>query len=209
MRIRPFLLGNVLLVALLSSVDVSAAFRRGPESFLDSDDYRDGEEIVGVFLGDEEYARMVEGVEYRGIEFDWTWYRANYRKPTRPTRLEFRVADYGTVRVLPVINRAPALAPGIEEEVRELFVQAMGRLGLEVVGEGEAAALELGVAIVDYKADSTYIFIANIDPFIELEVRLRDTDTGEPLVLIRNQDHNSTPVLGAGDTAAGLMRVLQ
>lgn len=211
-RIAKSLLVGLLWATLWSALlppAASAALRRGPDSFLDSGDYRDGEEVVGVFLGDDEYARMIEGVEYRGVEFDWSWYQAEYAKPRRPTRLTFRVADYGTVRVLPVVNHAPAIAPGLEEEVRPLFVQAMERLGLRVVEDGEQAALELGVAIVDYKADSTYIFVANVDPFIELEVRLRDLSTGEPLVLIRNQDHNSTPVLGAGDTAAALMRVLQ
>jgi hypothetical protein len=203
------LLGRAL-AALLPAAAADAGLRRGgPATFLDSDDYRDGEEVVGVFLGDDEYGRMIEDVEFHGVGFDWTWYRADYAKPRKPARLLFRAADYGTVRVLPVANHAPALAPGLEEEVRGLFVQAMERLGLRVVGDDEEAALELGVAIVDYKADSTYIFFANIDPFIELEVRLRDTATGEPLVLIRNQDHNSTPALGAADTAAGLMRVLQ
>jgi hypothetical protein len=183
--------------------------RGGPKTFLDSDDYRDGEEVVGVLLSDDEYGKMIEDVEFRGLDFDWTWYHADYAKPRKPTRLLFRAADFGTVRVLPVANHAPALAPGLEEEVRELFVQAMERLGLRVVGDGEEAQLELAVAIVDYKADSTYIFVATVDPFIELEVRLRDTASGQPLVLIRNQDHNSTPVLGAADTAAGLMRLLQ
>lgn len=208
-RLRPLLACGLVLAALLPAAGAAAAFRRGPESFLDSGDYRDGEEVVGVFLTDAEYARMTEGVEYRGVEFDWSWYHAEYAKPGKPTRLLFRAADYGTVRVPPVVNHAPAVALGVEEEVRALFVNAMERLGLRVVGDGEPAALELGVAIVDYKADSTYIFVANLDPFIELEVRLLDTSTGEPLLLVRNQDHNRTPVQGAGDTAGGVIRVLQ
>jgi len=209
-RVRLLVACGLVLAALLPAASVGAAFRRGgPASFLDSDDYRDGEEVVGVFLTDGEYARMIEDVEYRGVGFDWTWYHAEYAKPRQPARLLFRAADYGTVRVPPVANHSPALAPGLEDEVRGLFVQAMERLGLRVVGDGEEAALALGVAIVDYKADSTYIFVANIDPFIELEVRLRDLATGEPLLLVRNQDHNRTPVEGAADTAAGVMRVLQ
>lgn len=207
--VGPILIAGVALAGVSFGSGAEAAFRRGPETFLDSDDYRDGEEVVGVFLGDEEYARMIEGIEFRGIEFDWSWYQADYAKPRKPTRMLFRAADYGTVRVLPVQNDAPALVSDLEDEVRGVFVQAMERLGLRVVGDGEEAALELGVAIVDYKADSTYIFFANVDPFIELEIRLRDLATGEPLVLIRNQDHNSTPLLGAADTAAGVMRVLQ
>lgn len=199
----------LLAIAFLAATGADAGPRRGPESFLDSDDYRDGEEVVGVLLGDDEYARMLEGIEFRGIEFDWAWYKADYAKPRKPTGLLFRAADYGTVRVPPVTNHSPALAPGVEEEVRELFVHAMERLGLRVAGDGEEAALELDVAIVDYKADSTYIFVAYVDPFIELEVRLRNTATGEALLLVRNQDHNSTPVQGAADTAGALIRILQ
>jgi hypothetical protein len=202
-------LGSLAVVSLLATVAEAGLLRRGPQTFLDSDDYRDGEEVVGVLLGDDEYALMIEGIEFRGIEFDWTWYKADYAKPRKPTRLLFRAADYGTVRVAPVTNHSPAVAPGVEEEVRELFVHAMERLGLRVAADGEEAALELDVAIVDYKADSTYIFVGNVDPFIELEVRLRETATGEPLLLVRNQDHNSTPVLGAADTAGALIRVLQ
>lgn len=206
-RTLPALLAGAL--ALLS-VDAGAAFGRGgPDTFLDSDDYKDGEEIVGVFLTDEEYGRMLEDVEFRGVDFDWVWYKADYRKPRKPTELLFRAADYGTVRVLPVKNHSAAIAPGLEEEVRELFVHAMERLGLEVVGEGEEAGLELGVAIVDYKADRTYIYVGMVDPFIELEIRLRDTATGEALVLVRNQDHGSTPAQGAADSAGSLIRLLQ
>jgi hypothetical protein len=195
---------------LLTAGDAGAAFRRGgPDTFLDSDDYRDGEEVVGVFLTDDEYGRMLEDVEFRGVDFDWVWYSAEYAKPRKPTRLLFRAADYGTVRVPPVTNHSPAIAPGLEEEVRELFVHALERLGLRVVADGEEAALELGVVIVDYKADRTYIYVAMIDPFVELEIRLRDTATGEPLVLIRNQDHGATPVQGAADSAGSLIRLLQ
>lgn len=208
-RIQQRTIPTLLVLLLLVAASADAAFRRGPQSFLDSDDYRDGEEVVGVLLSDDEYALMIEGIEYRGIELDWSWYKADYAKPRKPTRLLFRAADYRTVRVAPVTNHSPAVAPGVEEEVRELFVHAMERLGLTVVGEGEEAELELDVAIVDYKADSTYIFVGYVDPFIELEVRLRDTATGEPLLLVRNQDHNSTPVQGAADTAGALIRVLQ
>lgn len=212
--LRPFLsrglVPGLLLALLLPAFDAGAAFRRrGPETFLDSDDYRDGEEVVGVFLTDDEYAKMIEEVDFRGVDFDWAWYKADYAKPRKPTRLLFRAGDHGTVAVLPVVNHAPVIAPGVEEEVRDLFVQAMERLGLRVVGEGEEAALELGVAIVDYKSDSTFIYVGRIDPFIELEIRLRDTASGEPLLLVRNQDHNSTPVLGAADSAGSLLRVLQ
>jgi hypothetical protein len=42
------------------------------------------------------------------------------------------------------------------------------------------------------KRDSTYIYWATVEPFIELEVRLRDVRTGENLLLLRNQAHSTT-----------------
>ena len=101
------------------------------------------------------------------------------------------------------------MVAGLEEEVGKYFAAALERLGLTVVGENAKADLELGVGIVDYKADKTYAYVAMIDPFIELEVRLRDLRAGRDLVLIRNQDHGNTPLEGAGDTAASLMLLLQ
>jgi len=81
--------------------------------------------------------------------------------------------------------------PATLDGVRVAFTLALEQLGLTVVKDG--APLEMCVAIVDIKRDSTYAYVATIEPFIELEVRLRDAKTGENLVLIRNQAHSTTP----------------
>lgn len=183
---------------------------RGGDTFLNSDDYRDGEEIVDVFLTAPHYARMTEEFEYRGVEFDWAWVKGAYggRKGKQFLGPDFDIRGYSTIRVS-AQNFSPGLVPDLEDQVRPYFVEAMRRLGLTVVENNRDADLELGIAIVDFKSDQTYIFVAMLDPFIELELRLRDLRTGEDLMLVRNQDHNKTPVQGAGDTAASMMLVLQ
>ncbi len=180
------------------------------DSFLRSDDFKEGEEIVNVYFKESEYALIREEFEFRGVDFDWAWVKGEYsgRKGKQLVKTSFNISDYSTARVVSAGNFSPSLEDGLEDGVKKYFGTALKRLGLTIV-EGEDADLELGVAIVDYKADKTYAFVAMIDPFIELEVRLRDLRSGEDLVLIRNQDHNNTPLEGAGDTAASLMRILQ
>jgi hypothetical protein len=82
--------------------------------------------------------------------------------------------------------------PATLDAVREAFTLAVEQMGLEVVKDGAPADLEFGVAIVDIKRDSTYAYVATIEPFIELEVRLRDVSAGENLLLLRNQAHSTT-----------------
>jgi hypothetical protein len=82
-------------------------------------------------------------------------------------------------------------------------------MGLEVAKDGAAAELELGIAVVDLKRDSTYIYFGNVDPFIELEVRLRDTARGENLILLRNQAHSKTPEDAALNYADTLVKFLR
>ena len=180
------------------------------DSYLKSDEYQEGEEITDVYFKEPEYALIREDFEFRGMGFDWAWIKGSYsgRRGKKFLGPSFSMSDYSTVRVVIAGNYSPSLEDGLEEGVRQYFVKAFERLGLTVT-EGGSADLELGVAIVDYKSDQTYAFVAMIDPFIELEVRLRDLRAGEDLVLIRNQDHNKTPLQGAGDTAAYLLAMLK
>ncbi|MDI9631209.1 MAG: hypothetical protein QM311_07105 [Acidobacteriota bacterium] len=188
--------------------------RRAPrearyKTFLDSDDYRDGEEVVGAFLTDADYGRMVEDLQYRGVTFDWGWVLAEGDKRHKPATLGFSISSYRTVHVAPVRNVAGKIAPGIEKEVHDVLTEAMRQLGLEMVAEPDAADLVLGAAVVDYKADGTYIFFAVVDPYVELEIRLHDRGAGQDLLLVRHRDHNKTPALGAADTAGDLVRFLR
>lgn len=176
-------------------------------SFLRSDDYRDGEEVVGVLLTDEEYGMIVEDLTRNGAEVNWGWMDATSGNRSEPRDLAFSIADYETVRVPAVENRSMKVAPEIEEETREAFVEALGLLGLEVV-DGDAD-LELDLAVVDYKSDQTFVWVTTLDPFVEIEGRLTDLRADKPLLLFRHQEHGGTPAAAAADTAGELVNLLR
>jgi len=197
----------LLLVTGCGSVTLPGS-GRGPHTFIDSGDYRDGEEIVGVVLHDEDYAKMVEDIERNGADFNWGWVKALDGKPARPATLAFDLTQYSTVRVLPVVNKSMKVAPEIEQAATDALIQAMQMLDLEVV-DSESADLELEAAVVDYKSDRTYIYVGMLDPFIEMEGRLEDLATGETLLLFRHQEHGGTPADAAGDTAGQVAMFLR
>lgn len=182
---------NVLaLTLLLGGLAALPAPSLAGDTFIESDDYKEGEEIVGKFLKDDAYRKMVEEITRNGEEFDWGWVKAQ-GKPAKPKQLGFDLASYKTVAIPEVQNFAGIASGGeLPGKVKEAFALAMKEFGIEVVKEGQAADLELGLAIVDAKRDSTFIYFGNVKPFIEIELRLRAVSSGEELVLLRNQAHS-------------------
>ena len=231
------LLCRVLIPACLLVGLAAPSTGLAADYFLESDDYRDGEEVVGKFLVDSDYAIMVEEIERNGQSFDWGWVKTpGYseqvaepiaatpvrkrtlltRKPRsggrtiqEPRQLAFDLKSYKSVYVAPVGVFFGLKDPVLTESTRESFKQAMDTLGLKPVESAEAADLELGLAIVDLKAERTYAYVAMIDPFIELELKLVDRATGERLVLLRNQAHSGTPTDAARRFATLLVGFLQ
>ena len=220
--------GGTFLLTLALALPASAA-----DYFVNSDDYKDGEEIVNVFLKEDDYRLMVEDIERNGEGFDWGWVKVAGATPapaaeeqgkkkgllkklsrggggpdvSNPRQLGFDLSSYKTVSIPEVKNFSGVVPQHLPGEVRDAFVQAAQTLGLEVVkGKGD---LELEVAIVDIKRDSTYIYFANVQPFIELEMRLRDAKTGENLMLLRNQAHSDTPADAAMNYASSLVKFLR
>ncbi len=209
-----------------------AGSAQAADFFIESDDYKDGEEIVNVFLKAEDYRLMVEDIERNGETFDWGWVKTPGAEaaaaepagkkgllkkfkggrggnPAEPKELGFSLGSYKTVFVSKVENFSGLIPPGTQDRVQESFVLAMKEAGLEVVESAAGAALELKVAIVDIKRDSTYVYFANIDPFIELELRLKDLGTGEKLLLLRNQSHSNTPEDASLNYASSLLKFLR
>lgn len=181
------------------------------ERFIKSDDYEEGEEIVGVFLTDDDYRIMVDDLERRGQEFDWGWALTAGWEPGKKTRQEaddlgFDLGDYATVRIPEVENFAGIMKDEELAEVRDAFVLAAEQLGLEVVGTGGAADLELAVAIVDVNREGGGFGIFKVDPFIEMEIRLRDLGADRNLMLLRHQKHSETPGGSALETANTLVQ---
>jgi hypothetical protein len=221
--------GQFLFLLLLASPLLAG------DTFLDSDDYKDGEEVVNVFLKADEYRLMVEEFERNGEEFDWGWVKTatsaaqpaaapeekkgklgrlfgSSRKgggnPARPGALGFDLRSYKSVSIS-VQNFAGLVTPATLAAVTDAFTLAMEQMGLSVVKDGSAADLSLGIAIVDIKRDRTYAYVAMIDPFIELELQLRDNTKGENLLLLRNQAHSTTPEEAALRYADVLIKFLR
>lgn len=214
---RPRRLAIALTVLLLAAWAPGA---HADDLFIESDDYEEGEEIVNVFLQDEHYRIMVEDLERRGQEFDWGWAlterwqdrRAGDKrvKPrSKADDLGFALSDYGTVRIPEVENFAGIMKDDELGEVRDAYVLAAEQLGLEVV-DGGPADLELAVAIVDVNREGGGFGPFKIDPFIEMEFRLRELGGGErDLILVRHQKHSETPGGSALETANMLTQFMR
>jgi hypothetical protein len=210
-------------IAVVALALVVAVPLRADDYFIQSDDYKEGEEIVGKFLQDADYAIMIEEITRNGDEFDWGWVKTPGWVPPgappppedpaakkkggmfkrggkgsgpktvrAPKELGFDLKSYKTVYIPPVQNFYGLKEKSLSEQARESFGLAMEALGLTVVQNASKADLELGLAIVDAKNEGTFAVVARIDPFIEIELRLRDLKSGENLVLLRNQAHSNS-----------------
>ena len=200
---------GMMLVAAALVVTHSAPLSAGG-TFLKSDDFKDGEEVVNVFFKAPEYGRMVEEIERNEANFDWGWAKQDGKKANKPKVLGFDLRPPKTIRISFVKNFARAIYPNIEEGVRQAFTLAWQQMGLQVVpGAADPADLELQLAIVDIKATSTYAYVAMIPPFVEIELRLLDAKSGEDLLLLRNQEHAADPIAAAGAYASELIEFLR
>lgn len=176
---KKLVLGMIVLVLSLPA----AAWA---DKFIQSDDYKEGDEVVGKFLADADYQLMIDDVERNDEEFDWTWVSAE--KPNKPKVLKFSLQGK-KVHIPEVPNLAGLKAKNLPPVVAENFGEAMKILGAEVVTDAAAADYELGIAIVDTDSGGGWApYVGKIDPSVELEIRLRDKD-GQNLLLIRSQEH--------------------
>lgn len=202
----PWIATGLLLASIVGGVVPAGA----ADTFLKSDDFKDGEEVVNVFFKEAEYGRLVEDIERNDAEFDWGWAKQTGKKAAKPKVLAFDIRTAKTIRISFVKNFARAIHPGIEDAVRQSFTLAWQQMGLQVVqGPADPADLELQLAIVDIKATGTFAWVANIPPFVEIELRLMDARTGEDLLLIRNQEHGPDPNAAAGSYASELIEFLR
>ena len=227
--LRTALAAPILALPLAFVLSLPAAPARA-EVFIHSDDYKDGEEITGVFFGDEEYAKMVDDFERNGQQFDWGWaltpgwesaaaraespdegkkkkgffgrFKSHGPEPEHePDELAFDLADYKTVRVPEVKNFSGIMKDDELASVRESLELAMKQVGLEPVESGPAD-LELSAAVVDINREGGGFGLIQVDPFIEIEIRLRDLDNDRDLLLLRNQKHGDTPTDAALEYAS-------
>ena len=219
-----------LLTAALCSTPAARA-----ESFLESDDYKDGEEVVNVFLHDDDYAIMVEEFTRNGQEFDWAWVltpgwsatpapaapaggglrgrlgrRSGPKLDSSPKQLGFSLADYKTAFVPAVGNFAGIVRPEELTQVHEALVSAVKEMGLKPAASEGEADLVLESALVDVGREGGGFGLIQVKPFIELELRLREkADGGRTLFLGRTQKHASNAFDASLELASQLALVLR
>jgi hypothetical protein len=191
---------------------VAAAFAgsglQARETFLTSDDYK--EELVGKFLTDQDYGMMVDSLERNDVEFDWGYVKTADGKLKKIKALGFDLASYKTVRIPAVQDFSDSLSPDLATKTHDGFERMAKSLGLEVVApDAKDAGLELGVAIIDLKREKTYAYVAMIDPYVKLEIRLRAVASGENLLLLRNRSHSDTPESASLRAATQLLKFLK
>jgi hypothetical protein len=192
------------LLALVLSVPAVAG-----GNFLKSDDYKDGEEVVKVFLQDEDYGKMIGDVERNDIDFDWLWVKtADGKMKDKVKALGFDIKSAKTVAIPEVKKFSKGMVPDETlKAVRESLVAGFKELGIDTVASGGDLSFE--AVLVDYKKDSTYAVVAVVKPFIEIEARLKDNRSGETWMLVRDQCHGDDPAGAAFNFADELLRFLQ
>lgn len=218
-------LRKLALGALALTLAVAApAAHAAEDTFVDSDDYQEGEEIKNVFLKDADYQIMIEDLERNGQDFDWGWaltpgWQGSDAAPVaepqpkrrfgrggggrgsnlvqEPKQLGFDVTSFGSISISDVENFSGLMSPEELAAVRQAFVLGFEQLGLQVVGAGAPADLDLDMALVDINREGGGFGWIQVEPFIELELRLRDTANDRDLLLIRNQEHGDDPEAAA------------
>ena len=203
------MLRNRFAIALAAVLAAPVALH-ADDTFLQSDDFKDGEEVVNVFLKEDEYAIMVEDFARNGQEFDWAWAltpgwaapaaateqprgrfgrRSGPKLEQNPKQLGFALSDYKTAYVPAVQNFAGIVRPEELAQVHEALVSAVKEMGLTPVSNADGADLVLETALVDVGREGGGFAYVQVDPFIELEVRLKERASDRTLFLARQQKH--------------------
>lgn len=202
-----------LAACVLLTTALCAAPALRAETFRDSDDYKEGEEVINVFLHEDDYAIMVEEFARNGQEFDWGWAltpgwnaappaaeasgvrgrlgrRSGPKLDSSPKQLGFKLADYKTAFVPAVANFAGIVRPEELEQIHSALVSSVTEMGLESAASAEAADLVLETALVDVGREGGGFGLIQVKPFIEVEIRLRErAGAGRTLFLARTQKH--------------------
>ncbi|MEZ5313703.1 MAG: hypothetical protein R2862_08665 [Thermoanaerobaculia bacterium] len=200
----PFLLAATLVATLAFPLATSAS-----DTFIKSDDYKEGEEVVKVFLMDDDYVRMIDDVERNDVDFDWAWVKTpNGKMKDKVKQLGFDISSARTISIPEVRKFAKGMVPtAVLKAVRDNLEQGFGEMGLKTVASGGDLTFE--AVLVDYKKDSTQVLFAMIQPFIELEGRLTDNRSKEVWLVVRDQVHGDDAETAAFNFADNLTRFLK
>lgn len=209
---RPFV--QRLLAICCGSLLLPLAIAVADDTFIDSDEYEDGDAAVNKFLTDVDYRIMFEDLERHDTKFDWAWWpgppateslqhakpkqgrlrglfrsRGSRKQPTGS--LGFRVDDYHSVHVPPVQNYAGICPKEHLEQIRDAFVEAAIALNLRDAGSEQSAELIVELALIDQMRSDVHVPVYGIrvQPFIEMVLRLAERSTGARLLLARHRRH--------------------
>lgn len=182
------------------------------ETFLDSDEYGEDDEMVGKFLGDKDYRLLVDDVTRNGAELDWCWALtpdtdAKRRSSTRLKKLGFSFSSYRTVAVIKPANLVGLSRMEIDA-VHDSLQGAMESVGLELVDDPGAADLVLEAAVVDMNRDYAGYGWIYIEPFVEVELRLHES-SGKDLLIARHQIHGGNTIVASMNLGSELARFLR
>lgn len=194
---------SAFLMALLAASAATAG------TFLKSGDYKDGEEVVKVFLMDEDYGKMIDDVERNDVDLDWAWVKtADGKMKGEPKKLGFDLSTAKTVLIPEVKKFHKGMVPAdVLVAVRDSLSQAFKELSIETVTKGGDLTFE--AVLVDYKKDGTFTPFGGIQPFVEIEARLKDNRSGEIWMLIRDQSHGDDAAGAAFNFADNVIRFVQ
>jgi len=228
--------GFAVLALAIGLSALQPTLARANDSFLESDDYEEGESVHSVFLKEDDYRIMVEDIERNDTDFDWGWVltpgfqdagpppedtrhkalrwlprRSGQKLVQQPRQLAFDLRDYRTIFIPQVENFAGIMKEDLLASIRESFIEGVKMFGLEVVDVRPSTGLELRLATLDQMRDvaNVPVYGIRVQPFLLLELELIDLETGQKLVLLRNRKHGNSVAEAALNFADDLVKFLR
>lgn len=204
---------NRALDVIAMLLGIALPFPLAAETFIQSDDYGEDDEIVGKHLADDDYRIMIDEIERNGAELDWGWaltpdWEEQHRTDRTPKQLAFSFSSFKTVHV-PEPRDLMSLSDDEVGAVHEALMGAMEAVGLEVVEDPAAADLVLSAAVVDMDREGGGYSWVQIEPFVEVEMRLTERAAKRDLVLLRHQSHAYDTIDAARQLGTDLARFLR
>jgi hypothetical protein len=175
-------------VLLLAGAPIKAQ-----DSFLESETYASGENIVGVLLTDEEYGLMTPGGRVFDRSIDWAWVRGKDGEDS----VGFVASDYRTIVVESPVDYTAGPIDDLAATLHEALLVNARRLGWSPAEQGELVLSTAIVNVVDAEGTAvTAFFNATKRHTLELEFMLAERASGTPLLVARDEV-NSGNLVGA------------
>jgi hypothetical protein len=189
------------VIVLLATAPAVAA-----RSFLDSNDYRSDDAVVGALLTDDDYAKMIADVVHLEGKLDWAWV-PGLGSARKLESLGFSVDDYSSVLVQSPTLHTEEGGEWLPDRAHEVLMIGCQRLGWKPADDGD---LVLATAIVGATDADGFgpvkFFNATNRHSIVFEFRLTDAGSGETRLVAREQVDSANMV---GAIWRGVTRLVQ